>query len=168
MPGMPQRTNNRKPFWQRVVGQVLAGGLLRKYVRPDGTSSSGAWWRSLDARRDIRFAVRSLCKSPWYAASVVIAIAFSMVLATTVFAVYFWIQYRARQRELDSPLASHRSGHSHIGQVVVLEQGLQNGQGRIRLGNRDWPVRGPNLPAGAKARVTGVDGTILLVDRVAA
>ena len=33
---------------------------------------------------------------------------------------------------------------------------------------RDWPVRGPNLPAGAKARVTGVDGTILLVDRVAA
>lgn len=90
------------------------------------------------------------------------------IFATTVFAVYFWMQYRARQRELDSPLASHRSGHSHIGQVVVLEQGLQNGQGRVRLGNREWPVRGPNLPAGAKARVTGVDGTILLVDRVAA
>ena len=51
---------------------------------------------------------------------------------------------------------------------LVLEQGLQNGNGRVRLGNRDWPVRGPNLPAGAKARVTGVDGTVLLVDRVAA
>ena len=50
----------------------------------------------------------------------------------------------------------------------MLEQGLVNGAGRVRLGNRDWPVRGPNLPAGAKARVTGVDGTILLVDRVAA
>ena len=72
------------------------------------------------------------------------------------------------QRELNSPLASHRSGHSHIGQVVVLEQGIQNGTGRLRLGNRDWPIRGPNLPAGAKARVTGVDGTVLLVDRVAA
>jgi membrane protein implicated in regulation of membrane protease activity len=45
---------------------------------------------------------------------------------------------------------------------------LHNGNGRIRLGNRDWPVRGPNLPAGARARVTGVDGTVLLVDRVAA
>ena len=91
-----------------------------------------------------------------------------LIFAATVFALYFWRQYMAKQRELNSPLASHRSGHSHIGQVVVLEQGLQNGSGRIRLGNREWAIRGPNLPAGAKARVTGVDGTVLLVDRVAA
>ena len=91
-----------------------------------------------------------------------------VIFAATVFAVYFWRQYKVQQRELNSPLATHRSGHSHIGQVIVLEQGLQDGNGRIRLGNRDWPVRGPNLPAGAKARVTGVDGTVLLVDRVAA
>jgi membrane protein implicated in regulation of membrane protease activity len=90
------------------------------------------------------------------------------IFATTVFACYFWIRYRQHQRELNSPLASHRSGHSHIGQVVVLEHGLQNGSGRIRLGNREWAVRGPNLPPGAKARVTGVDGTVLLIDRVAA
>jgi membrane protein implicated in regulation of membrane protease activity len=91
-----------------------------------------------------------------------------VVFAVTVFALYFWRQLRARSREMNSPLASHRSGHSHIGQVIVLEQGIQNGTGRIRLGNRDWPIRGPNLPAGAKARVTGVDGTVLLVDRIAA
>ena len=91
-----------------------------------------------------------------------------LIFAASVFAMYFWLQYRAKQRELNSPLASHRSGHSHIGQVVVLEQGLENGSGRIRLGNREWAIRGPNLPAGAKARVTGVDGTVLLVDRVAA
>lgn len=90
------------------------------------------------------------------------------IFASSVFGLYFWRQYVQKQRELNSPLASHRSGHSHIGQVVVLEQGLQNGAGRIRLGNRDWPIRGPNLPPGAKARVTGVDGTVLLVDRVAA
>ena len=52
--------------------------------------------------------------------------------------------------------------------MVVLERGLENGTGKIRLGNREWPIRGPNLPAGAKARVTGVDGSVLLVDRVAA
>jgi membrane protein implicated in regulation of membrane protease activity len=91
-----------------------------------------------------------------------------VIFAVTVFAVYFWRQHRAREREMNSPLASHRSGHSHIGQVVVLENGIQNGAGRLRLGNRDWTIRGPNLPAGAKARVTGVDGTVLLVDRVAA
>jgi len=90
-----------------------------------------------------------------------------LVFALTVFGLYFWRQYREQQRELNSPLAAQRSGHSHIGQVVVLDQGL-NGTGRIRLGNREWPIRGPNLPPGAKARVTGVDGTVLLVDRVAA
>jgi membrane protein implicated in regulation of membrane protease activity len=88
--------------------------------------------------------------------------------AVAVFGAYFWIQHLRSQRELNSPLASHRSGHTHIGQIVVLEQGLTNGAGRVRLGNRDWNVRGPNLPAGAKARVTGVDGTVLLVDRIAA
>jgi membrane protein implicated in regulation of membrane protease activity len=91
-----------------------------------------------------------------------------LIFAASVFTVHFWREYMKRQKELNSPLASHRLGHSHIGQVVVLAQGLQNGSGRIRLGNRDWPVRGPNLPPGAKARVTGVDGSILLVDRVAA
>jgi inner membrane protein len=91
-----------------------------------------------------------------------------LIFAATVFALYFWLQHRQKRRELDSPLASHRLGHSHIGQVIVLDQGLENGTGRVRLGNREWPVRGPNLPPGAKARVTGVDGSVLLVDRVAA
>lgn len=91
-----------------------------------------------------------------------------VLFACSVFALYFWRRHIERQKELNSPLAGHRSGHSHIGQVVTLEYGLQNGAGKIRLGNRDWPVRGPNLPPGSKARVTGVDGSILLVDRVAA
>lgn len=91
-----------------------------------------------------------------------------VIFACSVFGLYFWWQRRQHQRELNSPLAVHRSGHSHIGQVIVLEQGLKNGAGKVRLGNREWPVRGPNLPAGAKARVTGVDGTVLLIDRVAA
>ena len=56
-----------------------------------------------------------------------------VIFAATVFAVYFWRQHRAREREMNSPLASHRSGHSPIGQVVVLEQGIQNGAGRLRL-----------------------------------
>jgi membrane protein implicated in regulation of membrane protease activity len=89
-----------------------------------------------------------------------------VIFACAVFALHFWRRYRQQQRELNSPLASHRQGHSHIGQVIVLEQGLRNGTGRARLGNREWPLRGPDLPPGARARVTGVDGTVLLVDRV--
>lgn len=90
-----------------------------------------------------------------------------VVFAAVVFALYFWRQYRERQMELNSPLADHRLGLRHIGEVVTLERGLPGGTGSIRLGNREWNVRGPNLPAGAKVRVTGVDGTVLLVDRIA-
>lgn len=91
-----------------------------------------------------------------------------LIFAATVFAFYFWRQYRMRQLELASPTADHRLGLKYIGQAIVLEQAIQNGLGQIRLGNREWVVRGPNLPAGAKVRVTGVDGTVLLVDRMAA
>jgi inner membrane protein len=81
-----------------------------------------------------------------------------LIFAALVFSFYFWRQYRAH----------HRLGLKHIGQAVVLEKPLENGSGRIRLGNRDWAVRGPTLPAGARVRVTGVDGTVLLVDRAPA
>ncbi|MGE0115658.1 MAG: NfeD family protein [Steroidobacteraceae bacterium] len=88
-----------------------------------------------------------------------------LCFASAVFALYFWAHYRSRQRELARPTAEHRLGLRHIGEALVLQAPIQNGTGRIRLGNRDWEVRGPNLPVGARVRVTGVDGTVLLVDR---
>jgi membrane protein implicated in regulation of membrane protease activity len=91
-----------------------------------------------------------------------------IIFAISVFALYFWIQYRKRQAELDSPLAAHRVGMKFIGQQLVLEKPIQGNAGRVWLGNREWPIRGPNLPVGARVRVTGVDGSILLVDRMAA
>ena len=53
-----------------------------------------------------------------------------VLFAASVFGLYFWRQYRERQLELNSPLADHRLGLRHIGDVVVLE--LQ--------GERDPPV----------------------------
>jgi len=91
-----------------------------------------------------------------------------IIFAVTVFAWYFWRQYRAHRAEQDSPLAEHRQGMRFIGQSLVLEQPIQNNSGRIYLGNREWQVRGPNLPIGSRVRVTGVDGLVLLVDRTAA
>jgi membrane protein implicated in regulation of membrane protease activity len=88
--------------------------------------------------------------------------------AAVVFAVYFWFRHRAQQKELNSPLAAHRLGLRYIGESLVLETPIQNNSGRIYLGNQEWNVRGPNLPIGSRVRVTGVDGSILLVDRTAA
>jgi hypothetical protein len=89
-----------------------------------------------------------------------------IVFAVTVFGLYFWREYRAQQRELQSPSAPHRVGERYIGQVVAVPDGILDGSGRVKLGVRQWSLRGPNVPAGARVRVTGVDGSILIVDRL--
>jgi len=43
---------------------------------------------------------------------------------------------------------------------------MVDGEGRVRVGDSVWKVRGEDLPAGTKVAVKGVDGTILLVEEV--
>jgi membrane protein implicated in regulation of membrane protease activity len=88
------------------------------------------------------------------------------LIAATVFALYFWREHRIQQRDLQSASAPHRVGERYIGQVLTLSKGIREGEGRAKLGGRRWSLRGPDLPAGARVRVTGVDGSILIVDRL--
>jgi len=53
-----------------------------------------------------------------------------------------------------------------VGERATLEGAIVNGRGEARLGDTIWPVRGPELPAGATVRVVGSDGTVLLVEAV--
>ena len=94
--------------------------------------------------------------------------AWFVVFAVTVFGLWFWREYRVQQRHLESASAPHRMGERYIGQVITVPQGIEKGEGRIKLGRQDWSVRGPDLPAGGKARITGVDGRVLIVDRMPA
>jgi membrane protein implicated in regulation of membrane protease activity len=89
-----------------------------------------------------------------------------LIFAATVFAVYFWREYKVQQRDLQSAQAPHRTGERYIGQVMTLTDGINEGAGKAVLGNRSWSLRGPNVPAGTRVRVTGVDGSILIVDRL--
>jgi membrane protein implicated in regulation of membrane protease activity len=88
------------------------------------------------------------------------------LFAATVFGLYFWREHRIQQQELRSASAPHRVGERYIGQVLTLTEGIHDGSGQTRLGSRRWNLRGPNVPAGTRVRVTGVDGTILIVDRL--
>ncbi len=48
--------------------------------------------------------------------------------------------------------------------MADLDGPLHNGTGRVRLDESFWQVTGPELPAGAKVRVTGAKGTRLTVE----
>lgn len=89
-----------------------------------------------------------------------------VVFAITVFALWFWREYRVQRQHREGASAPHRAGERFIGQVVTVPQGILNGAGRITLGQQQWSLRGPDMPAGGRARVTGVDGRVLIVDRM--
>ena len=55
-----------------------------------------------------------------------------------------------------------------IGRTGQLETAIGADPGRLRFDDAPWRARGPELPAGARVRVTGVarDGATLLVEAV--
>jgi membrane protein implicated in regulation of membrane protease activity len=89
-----------------------------------------------------------------------------LLFAATVLALYFWREYRVQQQDLQRATAPHRAGERYIGQVLTLADGIRAGGGRVQLGEFRWSLRGPDMPPGARARVTGVDGRVLIVDRL--
>jgi inner membrane protein len=51
-----------------------------------------------------------------------------------------------------------------IGQTVVVESAIENGKGRVVVGDGVWNARGPDMPAGASAVIVSADGTCLTVE----
>jgi len=58
--------------------------------------------------------------------------------------------------------------HRLIGARVVVAQAIADGEGRVRLGDSEWPAYGPDAEVGARMRVTGIEGGVLLVEPAAA
>jgi membrane protein implicated in regulation of membrane protease activity len=70
---------------------------------------------------------------------------------------------RGMQTRTDDPNLNAR-GDSLIGKVLVLDEPILNGRGRVKLGDGSWTVTGPDMVRGARVRVAGVDGTELRVE----
>lgn len=70
---------------------------------------------------------------------------------------------RGLQKRSDDPTLNAR-GSSLVGKIVVLDQPILGGRGRMKLGDGSWTVTGPDMVAGAKVRVAAVDGTELRVE----
>lgn len=88
------------------------------------------------------------------------AIVFSglSVSAVLIYRSYF----RPREPASTQPLLNRRS-EQYVGRVFVLDSAIENGFGKILIGDSRWTVAGDPLPAGARVVVTGVDGMNLQV-----
>ena len=72
--------------------------------------------------------------------------------------------FRKNPIETDQPVLNLR-GQELIGHVYeVVERPIENGAGRVRVGETTWKVEGPDAPVGSKVRVVGVDSNVLKVE----
>jgi membrane protein implicated in regulation of membrane protease activity len=80
-----------------------------------------------------------------------------------VVAMLAYLNYRKKHPEKDEQPALNQRGVQYIGSELVLVDAIEQGSGRAKLGDSVWKVAGPELPAGARVRVTGVNGAVLVV-----
>ncbi len=73
--------------------------------------------------------------------------------------------YRDFPVETSDPLLNDRARRM-IGQTVVVAATIIDGHGRVRVGDGEWPARGPDAAVGTEMRVTGVTDGVVQVDRV--
>lgn len=71
--------------------------------------------------------------------------------------------FRGREPESDRPALNRRTA-ALVGQVVVLQEAIVNGHGRVQIADAYWNVDGPDLPAGESVRVVGADAMNLRVE----
>ena len=78
-------------------------------------------------------------------------------------AVYSGRRYYERNPVASSdPLLNDRTARL-IGQSVTVVTAIEQGEGRVKVGDGVWTARGPDAPAGTRMLVTGAEGGCLRV-----
>ena len=106
----------------------------------------------------------------WVTALIVAFIPLTLAVQLVIFVVLaFATVFLGRQYYARNPVAS-ADPHLNIraarliGQVVTVESAIENGKGRVRVGDGVWNASGPDAPAGASVRIVAAEGTCLTVE----
>ncbi len=86
-------------------------------------------------------------------------VAFALLSVATVFGVKKLTGASPNQHQPDI----NAPGSQFIGRIVVVEEAIKNGRGKVRAGDTIWLAEGEEAYIGAKVLVTGVNGTALVV-----
>jgi membrane protein implicated in regulation of membrane protease activity len=84
----------------------------------------------------------------------------------SVLSIVVW-RYFLRDR-FPAPLTGrllNRRGASYVGRTFTLKEPIVDGTGLLHVDDSRWKVQGDDMPAGSKVKVTGIEGTVLTVER---
>ena len=90
-----------------------------------------------------------------------------VVFATiSVASIVIWRQYFRKHPVATDQPALNRRGEQYVGRTFTLAEPIVNGQGKIRVDDTSWKIRGDDCEAGSRIKVIGVDGVQLKVEPV--
>lgn len=90
---------------------------------------------------------------------------FMMFSIFSIVSIAAWRLYlRKYPTKTDRPTLNRR-GEQYIGRQFTLEHPIVNSLGKIHVDDSTWKIRGEDCDIGARVQVTGVEGTILLVEK---
>jgi inner membrane protein len=136
-------------FWFILAGLLLIGELLSPGIFLMWLAGAAAITGVLDLALGLS----------WTAEILVFGVAsLLLVLASWKYVTRSW------NPASDQPHLNQRHG-AYVGREYVLEQPIVNGAGKLRIEDALWNVDGPDLPTGARVKVTGVNGLRLIAER---
>lgn len=87
-------------------------------------------------------------------------------LFSVIASVVFWKFFRSQNDEDDAGMINDRAAQL-IGRKLTLKQDIENGLGRVQIGDTFWKVSAEeDLEAGAKVEVYASEGMLLLIRKL--
>ncbi len=84
----------------------------------------------------------------------------------SVVSIYVWrYVLRDRFKAPESGRQLNRRGASYVGRTFTLKEPIVDGNGLLHVDDSRWKVEGEDMPAGTTVKVTGIEGTVLKVER---
>lgn len=77
--------------------------------------------------------------------------------------VFIGRRYFARKRVDEGAVGLNDRGSALVGSTHILHEPIVDGTGRIRVGDSNWRVLGPDIPSGTRVRVVAAEGSVLRV-----
>jgi inner membrane protein len=92
-------------------------------------------------------------------------ITFAIISCITVF---FVRRYAAPDVSASDEPDLNLRAEQYVGRVVTVEEAISGGRGKVRVGDTVWAAQGFDAPIGARVKVTGTRGTVLVVEHALA
>ncbi len=83
--------------------------------------------------------------------------------ALSLIYVYLGRPYYGRRSTTDQPNLNQRH-YNYVGRTYTLTEPIANGQGKLTIEDTVWDVVGPDIAAGSRVKIAGIEGMVLKVE----